>query len=47
MKEFQLFEVKEMVYKFDQLSIEKNEFINVFVKREKDVLKLKEEFDVM
>lgn len=47
MKEFQLFEVKEMVNKFDQLSIEKNEFINVFVKREKDVLKLKEEFDVM
>lgn len=47
MKEFQFSEVKEMVYKFDQLSSEKNEFINVLVKREKDVLKLREEFDVM
>lgn len=42
-----MLEVKEMIYKFEQLSSEKIEFINVLVKKEKDVLKLKEEFDVI
>lgn len=47
MKELQLSEVKEMASKLDQLSSEKNELTNALAKREKDVLKLKEEFDAM
>lgn len=47
MKELQLSEVKEMAHKLDQLSSEKNELTNALAKREKDVLKLKEEFDAM
>ncbi|XP_068758544.1 protein bicaudal D homolog 2-like [Montipora capricornis] len=47
MKELQLSEVKEMAHKLDQLSTEKNELTNALAKREKDVLKLKEEFDAM
>lgn len=47
MKELQLSEVKEMASKLDQLSSEKNELTNALAKRDKDVLKLKEEFDAM
>ena len=47
MKELQLSEVKEMAHKLDQLSSEKNELSNALARREKDVLKLKEEFDAM
>ena len=47
MKELQLSEVKEMANKLDQLSSEKNELTNALAKREKDVLKLREEFDAM
>lgn len=47
MKELQLSEVKEMAHKLDQLSSEKNELTDALAKREKDVLKLKEEFDAM
>lgn len=47
MKELQLSEVKEMAHKLDQLSSEKNELTNALAKREKDVLKLREEFDAM
>ena len=47
MKELQLSEVKEMAHKLDQLSSEKTELTNALAKREKDVLKLKEEFDAM
>ena len=47
MKELQLSEVKEMEHKLDQLSNEKNELTNALARREKDVLKLREEFDAM
>lgn len=47
MKELQLSEVKEMAHKLDQLSSEKNELTHALAKRERDVLKLKEEFDAM
>ena len=47
MKELQLSEVKEMANKLDQLSSEKNELSNALAKKEKDVLKLREEFDAM
>ena len=47
MKELQLSEVKEMAHKLDQLSSEKNELTNALAKRERDVLKLKEDFDAM
>lgn len=47
MKELQLSEAKEMAHKLDQLSSEKNELTNALAKREKDVLKLREEFDAM
>lgn len=47
MKELQLSEAKEMAHKLDQLSNEKNELTNALAKREKDVLKLREEFDAM
>lgn len=47
MKELQLSEVKEMAHKLDQLSSEKNELTNALAKREKDVLKLREDFDAM
>lgn len=47
MKELQHSEVKEMAHKLDQLSSEKKELTNALAKREKDVLKLKEEFDAI
>lgn len=47
MRELQLSEVKEMTARLEQLSSEKNELTNALAKKEKDVLKLKEEFDAM
>ena len=47
MRELQMSEVKEMTHKLEQLSSEKTELTNALAKKEKDVLKLKEEFDAI
>ncbi|PFX23825.1 protein bicaudal D homolog 2-like [Stylophora pistillata] len=47
MRELQMSEVKEMSHKLEQLSSEKTELTNALAKKEKDVLKLKEEFDAI
>ena len=47
MKELQLSEVKEMAHQLDKLSCEKVELTNKLAKRDRDVIKLREEFDAM